>query len=124
MGSAPALLMSAEENPHAHQSLEVSSIDHSTVNLELGKCVINLGGGELVAEGHERVSEGLSIDLSVDLERLERLDDGLIIVGATGHFASEKGDHLGEVHWSISFVEHALGFSSRDGLAVIGKSRR
>jgi len=106
----------------AHEALEVSGVDHSTVDLELGEGVVDLGGGELVAEGHEGVSEGLGVDLAVDLEGLERLEDGFVIVSATGHLASEQGHHLGEVHGSVSLVEHGLGLSASNGLAVVGKS--
>jgi len=104
-----------------HETLEVSGVDHSTVDLELGEGVVDLGGGELVAEGHEGVSEGLGVDLAVDLESLEGLDDGLVIVGATGHLASEQGDHLGEVHGAISLIQHSLGLSASNGLAVVGE---
>jgi len=106
----------------AHEALEVSGVDHSTVDLELGEGVVDLGGGELVAEGHEGVSEGLGVDLAVDLEGLERLEDGFVIVSATGHLASEQGHHLGEVHGSVGLVEHGLGLSASNGLAVVGKS--
>jgi len=36
-----------------------------------------LRGGELVAEGHEGVSEGLGVDLAVDLESLNAVVKGL-----------------------------------------------
>ena len=36
------------------------------------------------------------------------LDDGLIVVGSSGHLAGEQGHHLGEVHWAVGLVEHAL----------------
>ena len=36
------------------------------------------------------------------------LDDGLVVVGATGHLAGEEGDHLGEVHRAVSLVQHTL----------------
>jgi len=99
----------------------VGSIDHATVNLELGEGVVNLRGGKLVSEGHEGMSEGFSINLAVDLEGLEGLEDGLVVISTTGHLASEEGDHLGEVHGSVSFIEHALGLSASDGLAVVGE---
>merc|ERR1719244_1607413 len=105
-----------------HQAFEVGSVDHAAVDLELSECVVDLGGGELVAEGHEGVSEGFSIDLAVDLEGLKRLDDGLVVVGAAGHLASEQGDHLGEVHGSVGLIQHALGLSAADGFAVVGES--
>ncbi len=54
-----------------HEGLEVGSVDHAAVDLELGEGVIHLGGGELVAEGHEGMSEGLGVDLAVDLEGVE-----------------------------------------------------
>jgi len=104
-----------------HETLEVSSINHSSVNLELGEGIIDLRGRELVAKGHEGVSESLGINLSIDLEGLEGLDDGLVIVGATGHLAGEEGDHLGEVHRSIGLIQHRLGLSAGDGLAVVGE---
>jgi len=104
-----------------HESLKVGSVDHATIDLELREGIVDLGGRELVSKGHERVSESLGIDLSVDLEGLERLEDGFVIIGSTGHLASEKGDHLGEVHGSVSLVEHGLGLSSADGLAVVGE---
>jgi len=105
----------------AHETLQVGGVDHATVDLELSESIVDLGGGELVAEGHEGVSEGLGVDLAVDLESLEGLDDGLVIVGATGHLASEQGDHLGEVHGAISLIQHSLGLSASNGLAVVGE---
>jgi len=99
----------------------VGSVDHATVNLELGEGIVDLGGRELVAEGHEGVSEGLGVNLAVDFESLEGFDDGLIVIGATGHLASEQGHHLGEVHGSVGLVKHALGLSASDGLAVVGE---
>jgi len=100
----------------------VGSIDHSTVNLELSEGIIDLRSGELVSEGHKGVSESLSIDLSVDLEGLEGLHDGLIVISATSHLASEQGDHLGEVHGSIGLIKHGLGLAASNGLAVVGES--
>jgi hypothetical protein len=105
----------------AHQALQVSGVDHATVDLELGEGIVDLGGGELVAEGHEGVSEGLGINLAVDLESLEGLEDGLVVVGAAGHLVGEQGHHLGEVHWAGSLIEHALGLTAGDGLAVVGE---
>ena len=74
----------------------------------LGEGIVDLGGGELVAEGHEGVSEGLGVDLAVHLEGLEGLDDGFVVVGTAGHLLGEQGDHLGEVHGSVSLIEHVL----------------
>jgi len=105
----------------AHQSLEVSGVDHATVDLELGEGIVDLGGGELVAEGHEGVSEGLSVDLAVHLEGLEGLMDGFVVVGTAGHLGGEEGDHLGEVHGSVSLIKHVLGITGRDRLAVVGE---
>jgi len=105
----------------AHETLEVGSVDHATVNLELSEGIVDLGGGELVSEGHEGVSEGLSIDLAVDLEGLEGFEDGLIVIGTTGHLASEEGDHLGEVHGAGGFVKHGLGLTAADGLSVVAE---
>jgi len=105
----------------AHETLKVSSIDHATVNLELGEGIVDLGGGELVAEGHEGVSEGLGVDLSVDVEGVEGLEDGLVVVSAAGHLAGEEGHHLGEVHGAIGLIKHALGLTGGDGLAVVGE---
>merc|ERR1719186_1410063 len=68
----------------AHETLEVGGVDHATVNLELGEGIVDLGGGELVAEGHEGVSEGLGVDLAVDVEGVEGLEDGLVVVSAAG----------------------------------------
>jgi len=106
----------------AHETLEVGGVDHSTVDLELGEGIVNLGGGELVAEGHEGVSEGLGVNLAVDFEGLEGLEDGFVVVSATGHLASEKGHHLGEVHGSVSLIEHGLGLSASNGLSVVSES--
>ena len=92
----------------AHQTLEVGSVDHATVDLELGEGIVDLGGGELVAEGHEGVSEGLGVDLAVDVEGVEGLEDGLVVVSAAGHLAGEEGHHLGEVHGAIGLIKHAL----------------
>jgi len=99
----------------------VSGVDHATVDLELAEGIVDLAGGELVTEGHEGVSEGLGVNLAVDFESLEGFDNGLIVIGATGHLASEQGHHLGEVHGSVGLVKHALGLSASDGLAVVGE---
>jgi len=99
----------------------VGGIDHTTINLELGEGIIDLGGRELVAKGHEGVSEGLGVNLAVHLESLEGLEDGLVVVSAAGHLVGEEGDHLGEVHWAISLIEHVLGITGGDGLAVVGE---
>jgi len=105
-----------------HESLKVSSINHATVNGELCESIIDLGGGELVTEGHEGVSESFSVDLAFHLEGLEGLHDGLVIVGTTGHLGGEEGDHLGEVHGSIGLIKHVLGITGGDRLAVVGES--
>merc|ERR1711937_897816 len=105
----------------AHETLEVGSVDHATVNLELGEGVVDLGGGELVAEGHEGVSEGLSVDLAVNVEGVEGLEDGLVVVSAASHLAGEEGHHLGEVHGAIGLIKHALGLPGGDGLAVVAE---
>ena len=83
-------------------------VNHAAVDLELGEGIVDLGGGELVAEGHEGVSEGLSVDLAVHLEGLEGLQDGFVVVGTAGHLGGEEGDHLGEVHGSVSLIKHVL----------------
>jgi len=105
----------------AHETLEVGSVDHATVNLELGEGVVDLGGGELVAEGHEGVSEGLGVDLAVNVEGVEGLEDGLVVVSAASHLAGEEGHHLGEVHGAIGLIKHALGLTGGDGLAVVAE---
>jgi len=105
----------------AHEALQVSGIDHTTVDFELGERVINLRCRELVSEGHERVSERLSIDLTADLKGLKGLEDGLVVIGAAGHFAREQSHHLREVHRSIGLVKHRLCLSAGDGLAVVGE---
>jgi len=99
----------------------VGGIDHATIDLELSEGIVDLAGGELVAEGHEGVSEGLSVDLAVDFEGLEGLEDGFVVIGAAGHLVGEQGDHLGEVHGSVSLIKHALGITAGDGLAVVGE---
>jgi len=99
----------------------VFGVDHATVNLELREGIVALGGRELVAEGHEGVSEGLSVDLAVDLEGLEGLEDGLVVVSAASHLAGEQGHHLGEVHGSGGLVQHTLGLAGADGLAVVAE---
>ena len=40
-----------------HEALEVLSIDHSAVDLELAESVVNLVGGELLTPGHQGVTE-------------------------------------------------------------------
>jgi len=105
----------------AHETLEVGSVDHATVNLELGEGIVDLGGGELVAEGHEGVSEGLGVDLAVNVEGVEGLEDGLVVVSAASHLAGEEGHHLGEVHGAIGLIKHALGLTGGDGLAVVAE---
>jgi len=36
-----------------HQALQVGRVDHAFVDLHLSKGIVNLTGGELVAEGHQ-----------------------------------------------------------------------
>jgi len=105
----------------AHETLEVGSVDHATVDLEFTEGIVDLGGGELVAKGHEGVSEGLGVDLAVDLKGLEGLEDGLVVVGAAGHLVGEQGHHLGEVHGSIGLIKHVLCVTGGDGLAVVSE---
>merc|ERR1712158_353408 len=71
-----------------HQALQVGSVDHALINLH------------------------------IDLEGLEGGKDDVVVVGASGHLGSEQGDHLGEVHGSIHLIEHGLGLSATDVLAV------
>jgi len=104
-----------------HETLQVGGIDHATVDLELGESIVDLGGGELVAEGHEGVSEGLSVNLAAHLEGLEGGDNGLVVVSTAGHLLGEQGDHLGEVHGSVSLIKHVLGITGGDGFAVVGE---
>ena len=83
-------------------------VNHASIDLELGEGIVDLGGGELVAEGHQLGSEGLGVDLAVLLEGLEGSEDDIVIVGSTSHLGGEQGDHLGEVHGSVHLVEHGL----------------
>jgi len=101
-----------------HQALQVSSVDHALIDLHLSEGIVDLGGGELDTEGHEGVPEGIGINLAVHLEGLEGGEDDIVVIGASGHLGSEQGDHLGEVHGSVHLVEHGLGLSATDVLAV------
>ena len=83
-------------------------VDHAAVDLELGEGIVDLAGGELVAEGHQLSSEGLGVNLAVLLESLEGSQDDIVIVRAAGHLGGEEGDHLGEVHGAIDLIEHSL----------------
>jgi len=101
----------------------MSRVDHALINLHLREGVVDLAGRELVAEGHQRVPEGLGIDLALNLEGLEGGEDDIVIVGTTGHLGGEQGDHLGEVHGSVHLVKHGLGLTTTDILAVGGEGR-
>ena len=79
-----------------------------TINLEFGEGIIDLASGELVSEGHQLSSEGLGVNLSILLERLERSENDIVVIRTSGHLGGEEGDHLGEVHGSVNLVEHGL----------------
>jgi len=96
----------------------VSCVNHTTINLEFGEGIIDLASGELVSEGHQLSSEGLGVNLAVLLESLEGSQDDIVIVRAAGHLGGEEGDHLGEVHGAIDLIEHSLGVSAANALAV------
>jgi len=99
----------------------VGCVNHASIDLELGEGIVDLGGGELVAEGHQLGSEGLGVDLAVLLEGLEGSEDDIVIVGSTSHLGGEQGDHLGEVHGSIDLIEHGLGVTTTNALSVGGE---
>jgi len=99
----------------------VGCVNHAAVDLELGEGIVDLGGGELVAEGHQLGSEGLGVDLAVLLESLEGSEDDIVIIGTTSHLGGEKGDHLGEVHGSINLIEHSLGITTTNALSMGSK---
>jgi len=96
----------------------VGCVNHAAVDLELGEGIVDLGGGELVAEGHQLGSEGLGVDLAVLLESLEGSEDDIVIIGSTSHLGGEQGDHLGEVHGSIDLIEHGLGITATNALSM------
>jgi len=99
----------------------VGGVDHALVNLHLREGVVDFAGGELDTEGHEGVPEGVGINLAVNLEGLEGGKDDVIIVGSTGHLGGEEGDHLGEVHGSVSLIKHALGLTAGDIFAMVSE---
>ena len=93
-----------------HETLQLNGINHTVLNDEFGKGIVNLRGGKFVTEGHERVFEPkivkiisiqtsfgsprnprfpytqnskflhFCVDLSVDFEGIESLEDGVIII--------------------------------------------
>merc|ERR1712080_712434 len=63
-----------------HEALEVGSVNHAIVNLELCESVLAFLCGELVAECHEGLPEHLGVDLAVHLESLEGFEDDIIVV--------------------------------------------
>jgi len=99
----------------------VSGVDHATVDLELAEGIVDLAGGKLVTEGHEGVSEGLSVNFAIDFKSFKGLEDGFVVVSAAGHLGGEEGDHLGEVHGSISLIKHALGLTAGDIFAMVSE---
>merc|ERR1719151_129950 len=101
-----------------HQALQVGGVDHALIDLHLSEGIVDLGGGELDTEGHEGVSEGIGIDLAINLEGFEGGKDDVVVVGSSGHLGGEEGDHLGEVHGSVHLIEHGLGLSTANVLAV------
>jgi len=96
----------------------VGCVNHSTVNLEFSEGIIDLAGGELVAEGHQLSSEGLGINLAVLLESLEGSENDIVVIRTSGHLGGEEGDHLGEVHGSINLVKHGLSVTAANALSV------
>merc|ERR1712212_409892 len=77
---------------------------------------------EFVSEGHEGVSECFGINFAVHLKSFKGCKDNIIVIRATSHLGGKEGDHLGEVHGSINFVKHGLGFATTNVLAVSSKS--
>merc|ERR1712037_475610 len=101
-----------------HQALQVGGVDHALIDLHLSEGIVDLGGGELDTEGHEGVSEGIGIDLAINLEGFEGGKDDVVVVGSSCHLGGEEGDHLGEVHGSVHLIKHCLGLSTANVLAV------
>lgn len=102
-----------------HEALEVLSIDHAAVDLELAESVVDLIGGELLTPGHQGVTEHLCVDLAVDLEGFEGSHDDVIVVGSSGHLLGEQCHHLGEVDRSGGLSHHvgslAVAYWPADG---------
>jgi len=99
----------------------VSGVNHATVDGEFTEGIVDLAGGKLVTEGHEGVSEGLSVNFAIDFKSFKGLEDGFVVVSAAGHLGGEKGDHLGEVHGSVSLIKHALGLTAGDIFAMVSE---
>jgi len=112
------LLADRDDLLGAHQSLQVSGVNHATVDGEFTEGIVDLAGGKLVTEGHEGVSEGLSVNFAIDFKSFKGLEDGFVVVSAAGHLGGEEGDHLGEVHGSVNLIEHSLCLSATNVLSV------
>jgi len=89
-----------------HETLEMFSVNHAAINLELTEGIVNLVGSEFLPPGHQGVSEHLCVDLAVDLKGFEGPDDDIIVVRSSGHLLSEECDHLGEVDGSWGLSHH------------------
>jgi hypothetical protein len=80
------------------------------VDLHRVEGVVDLLGGELVAPGHESVSEPFAVDGAVLVERPESSDDDFVVIGAAGvlHAVAEQAQQLGEVDRSRGLVDHLV----------------
>merc|ERR1719400_842983 len=111
-----------------HYTFQVGSVDHSPVDLELAEGIVNLAGTELLSPGHQRVSEHLGVNLTVDLEGFKGSDNHIVVISSSRHLLGEQGDHLGEVDRAGGLAYQVVGFGIRDwssdtdegGLQVVG----
>merc|ERR1712080_494238 len=55
-------------------------------------------------------------------ESLEGFEDGIIVVGSSGHFVGEEENHLGEVDGGGGLIKHRLCFSCTDRLSHLVKA--
>jgi len=99
-----------------HEALEMLPIDHAAIDLELAEGGVNLVGGEFFSPGHQRVAEHLCVDLTVDLEGLERSHDDIVIVSSSGHLLCEECHHLGEVDGTRGLSDHVSTITVADRL--------
>ena len=88
------------------------------VDVELVEGLVHLLGGELLAPGHQRVPERVAVDGAVALvERLESLDDDVVVVGLAGLSAGEHGEQHGEVDGARRVRQHLLDLLLRGDAA-------
>ena len=73
-----------------HYTLQMSPVDHSTVNFELAKRIIDLWGGKLLSPSHQRMSKPETILFSIALRNQNQSNKYFILGQAVSRVQSKR----------------------------------